>query len=130
MPFMSVLDLKTHSGICKPSRRFSQGRSTHVFRPACVYPDHGLHAIENLSTLCGEVPSNFSVKSFTCMDQFRTIAFAQLTYRESLRDIEACSGRKTTNSITWTSAAKSLTAPWRRRTRYGTGVSTPILPII
>jgi hypothetical protein len=33
---------------------------------------------------------NFSVKHFTCMDQFRTMAFAQLTYRESLRDIEAC----------------------------------------
>jgi hypothetical protein len=33
---------------------------------------------------------NFSVKHFTCMDQYRTMAFAQLTYRESLRDIEAC----------------------------------------
>jgi hypothetical protein len=33
---------------------------------------------------------NFSVKRFTCRDQFRTMAFAQLTYRESLRDIEAC----------------------------------------
>ena len=33
---------------------------------------------------------NFSVKSFTCLDQFRAMAFAQLTYRESLRDIEAC----------------------------------------
>lgn len=33
---------------------------------------------------------NFSVKHFTCMDQFRIMAFAQLTYRESLRDIEAC----------------------------------------
>ena len=32
---------------------------------------------------------NFSVKHFTCMDQFRTMAFAQLAYRESLRDIEA-----------------------------------------
>jgi transposase len=30
------------------------------------------------------------VKSFSCMDQFLTLAFAQLTYRESLRDIEAC----------------------------------------
>jgi len=29
------------------------------------------------------------VKSFSCMDQFLTLAFAQLTYRESLRDIEA-----------------------------------------
>ncbi|HBH86579.1 MAG TPA: IS4 family transposase, partial [Syntrophaceae bacterium] len=33
---------------------------------------------------------NFSVKSFTCMDQFRIMAFAQLAYRESLRDIEVC----------------------------------------
>ena len=33
---------------------------------------------------------NFSVKHFTCLDQFRIMAFAQLTYRESLRDIEAC----------------------------------------
>lgn len=29
------------------------------------------------------------VKSMTCADQFRVLAFAQLTYRESLRDIEA-----------------------------------------
>jgi len=26
------------------------------------------------------------VQNFTCMDQFLTMAFAQLTYRESLRD--------------------------------------------
>jgi hypothetical protein len=30
------------------------------------------------------------VKSFSCLDQFFCMAFAQLTYRESLRDIEAC----------------------------------------
>jgi hypothetical protein len=30
------------------------------------------------------------VKSFSCMDQFLCMAFAQLTFRESLRDIEAC----------------------------------------
>jgi len=33
---------------------------------------------------------NHKVKQFTCLDQFRVMAFAQLTYRESLRDIEAC----------------------------------------
>jgi hypothetical protein len=33
---------------------------------------------------------NRKVKSFTCLDQFLCMAFAQLTYRESLRDIEAC----------------------------------------
>ena len=30
------------------------------------------------------------VKSMTCSEQFRVMAFAQLTYRESLRDIEVC----------------------------------------
>ena len=33
---------------------------------------------------------NYMVKSFTCWDQFLCMAFAQLTYRESLRDIQAC----------------------------------------
>jgi len=33
---------------------------------------------------------NHHVKKFSCIDQFRCMAFAQLTYRESLRDIEAC----------------------------------------
>jgi hypothetical protein len=30
------------------------------------------------------------VKRFTCLDQYLCMAFAQLTFRESLRDIEAC----------------------------------------
>jgi len=33
---------------------------------------------------------NYKVKSFSCWEQFLCLAFAQLTYRESLRDIEAC----------------------------------------
>jgi hypothetical protein len=40
---------------------------------------------------------NHKAKTFTCWDQFLCMAFAQLTYRESLRDIQAClrvSGRK------------------------------------
>lgn len=30
------------------------------------------------------------VRNFTCWDQFLCMAFAQLTHRESLRDIEVC----------------------------------------
>jgi hypothetical protein len=33
---------------------------------------------------------NYKVQSFSCWDQFLCMAFAQLTYRESLRDIESC----------------------------------------
>jgi len=32
----------------------------------------------------------YKVQTFSCLDQFLVLAFAQLTYRESLRDIEAC----------------------------------------
>ena len=33
---------------------------------------------------------NRKIKHFTCLDQYLCMAFAQLTYRESLRDIETC----------------------------------------
>lgn len=33
---------------------------------------------------------NHKVSNLSCLDQFLTLAFAQLTYRESLRDIEVC----------------------------------------
>lgn len=33
---------------------------------------------------------HYKVKQFSCIDQYRCMAFAQLTYRESLRDIEVC----------------------------------------
>ena len=46
---------------------------THEFR-RCVKRYHGYR----------------KVKSFSCWDQFLSMAFAQLTYRESLRDIETC----------------------------------------
>jgi hypothetical protein len=35
---------------------------------------------------------NYRLRSFSCWDQFLSMAFAQLTYRESLRDIEVCLG--------------------------------------
>jgi len=45
----------------------------HEFRK-CVGRYHGHH----------------KVQSFSCWNQFLCMAFAQLTYRESLRDIESC----------------------------------------
>jgi len=33
---------------------------------------------------------NYKVQKFSCLDQFLCMAFAQLTFRESLRDIESC----------------------------------------
>jgi hypothetical protein len=39
---------------------------------------------------------NRAVKTLTCAAQFQVMAFAQLTYRESLRDIEACLSAQST----------------------------------
>ena len=33
---------------------------------------------------------NYKIKSFSCWDQYLCMAFAQFTFRESLRDIQAC----------------------------------------
>ena len=41
-------------------------------------------------TCVNRYAGNYRVKSFSCFDQYLTMAFAQLTYRESLRDIETC----------------------------------------
>src|SRR5256885_1937875 len=38
----------------------------------------------------GRYHGEYQQKSFSCWDQLLAMAFAQLTYRESLRDIEAC----------------------------------------
>ena len=40
--------------------------------------------------LVAKYKGNVNVRSFSCADQFLCMAFAQLTYRESLRDVEAC----------------------------------------
>ena len=37
---------------------------------------------------------HYKVRSFSCWDQFLAMAFAQLTFRESLADIEVCLGSR------------------------------------
>src|SRR5439155_8174315 len=41
-------------------------------------------------TCVDQYQGNRYVKDFSCWDQFLCLVFAQLTYRESLRHIEAC----------------------------------------
>ena len=43
-----------------------------------------------LQTCVDRYQGNHKVQTFKCADYFRVMAFAQLTYRESLRDIVAC----------------------------------------
>jgi transposase len=46
--------------------------------------------LHSFSQCVNRYSGNRKVQRFTCMDQFLCMAFAQLAYRESLRDIETC----------------------------------------
>ena len=61
----------------------------------------------------------YRIQQFSCLDQYLCLAFAQLTWRESLRDIEACLRG---NSV---SAVRSPATPWPMPTRCATGGSMP-----
>ena len=61
----------------------NQGRS--VFAQLISFVSHN-----EFNRCVARYQGNKSVRSFSCWDQFLTMAFAQLTYRESLRDIEVC----------------------------------------
>ncbi len=74
------------------------------------------------------------VRSLSCGEQYRAMAFAQLTYRESLRDIETCLSAQASKLYTMgfrepvrRSTSSQSDAPHRRLTptRRATGASTP-----
>jgi len=46
--------------------------------------------VHEFRTCVARYNCNYKANSFTCWDQLLCMAFAQLTYRESLRDIQAC----------------------------------------
>lgn len=83
LAFQSGLDLNVESQTVGFLRISAQNR--HAPRQARVCATHALPATEHVSPLCGRP---HKVKDFSCLDQFFAMAFAQLTYRESLRDIE------------------------------------------
>jgi hypothetical protein len=66
-------------------------------------------------------------RGFSCWDQYLAMAFAQLTYRESLRDIEVClrsmSGKLYHMGFRGRVARTTLAEP----TSATTGASTPTL---
>jgi len=64
------------------------------------------------------------VRTLTCAEQYRAMAFAQLTYRESLRDIETCLSAQSAKLYTWAFASRSGDRRWPMPTRCATGAFT------
>ena len=65
------------------------------------------------------------VKRFSCLDQYLCLAFAQLTWRESLRDIEACLRNRRSSTIS-VSVATLRATRWPMPTRCASGASMRI----
>ena len=47
-------------------------------------------SLHSFHTCVRRYDGNYRIRTLTCLDQFLALFFAQLTYRESLRDIVAC----------------------------------------
>jgi len=59
-------------------------RANHIFS------SNRFPATKKIRRCVNRYNGNYRVRSFTCHGQFLCVAFAQLTYRESLRDIACC----------------------------------------
>ena len=67
---------------------------------------------------------DYRTRSLSCAEQFRVMAFAQLTYRESLRDIEVCLAAQAGKLYHMGIGAVSLARRWPMPTNRATGTST------
>jgi Domain of unknown function (DUF4372) len=83
------LDLNCASLICDPARNSLVGGIDELGKLvfAQVTQHLPLTTFRRCVTRYGGA---HKAKSFSCLDQYLCMAFAQLTYRDSLRDIEAC----------------------------------------
>ena len=73
---------------------------------------------------------DYRTRGLSCAEQFRVMAFAQLTYRESLRDIETCLRGVKPEALSHRALARPVVAAarWPMPTRRATGASTPTSP--
>ena len=88
---MGVVDFK---GACQAHHARLLGieasQWAHVGRQARVHPGFGASPGADLPATRASLPGDRYIKRFTCQDEFRCMAFAQLAHRASLRDIETC----------------------------------------
>ena len=62
----------------------------HVFRESHLLSTDGHFPHKAFAQIVREYSGNYKVQHFSCKSQFYCMAFGQLTYRNSLRDIINC----------------------------------------
>ena len=69
---------------------------------------------------------NHNVRTLRCSDQYRAMSFAQLTYRDSLRDIETCLAAQGAKLYQTGFRAPVRRSTWPMPMSAATGASTPM----
>ena len=76
--------------------------------------------------LVAKYDGDLRVRKFRCTEQFRAMAFAQLTFRESLGDIEV---RSHQSCMAWDFVVRSRSRRWPTRMNYAIGACGMISPL-
>jgi len=84
---------------------------------------NGVCAVDQLLRGSWRAWRRFQSAELSCTEQFRAMAFAQLTYRESLRDIETCLLPIRQSCMVWAFARQSNARRWPMPTKDETGTS-------
>lgn len=88
---MGGIDLKSLVDSGQASRTSAgQKGLADLYGPHGVRAGHGSGPAARAGTVCRARPQPPQARTFSWYDQLLCVAFAQLTYRESLRDIETC----------------------------------------
>ena len=85
----SGLDLNINPDICDPALTSVAGIADES-GPTCFAQLTQHLPLTTFRRCIAKYDGEHKVKSFSCLDQYLCMAFAQLTFRESLRNIEAC----------------------------------------
>ncbi len=88
---MGVHDVKSEFNICD-APRFSRPGVTHERGQDAVCASHGVRSVKTFGRIVERHGGDAGVRALDCASWFRVMAFSQLTWRESLRDIETCLG--------------------------------------
>ena len=91
-------------------------------------PVDGLSAVVTFNGYVTRYSGDKGVRTMSCAEQFRVMAFAQLTYGESLRDIEVSLSVQASSCTTWDFASRYGARRWPMPTNRATGASMPISP--
>jgi hypothetical protein len=89
MAKMSFFDLNLKSFKCHTLLLLSEEMAYEHWENGPLSID-GVPSPIRISRMCRSAPGQLQAHFFSCWDQFLYMNFAQLTYRESLRDIQAC----------------------------------------